>query len=147
MDWMGPMQECPVFHPTEEEFSDPLAYISKISATGKNYGTSSRRAWNGPGLSLAWAGGRTPPPPVGAPSITAGSGALAVERMGRERMGRVSMGRWTLYWQPAIAGGLEVNRDGRAADAPFGILAKGSLFRVLFASISPTWSPLGVTRA
>ncbi|KAI8880179.1 hypothetical protein K501DRAFT_225308 [Backusella circina FSU 941] len=32
------LKEAPTFHPTKEEFKDPLAYIEKISAIGEKYG-------------------------------------------------------------------------------------------------------------
>jgi histone demethylase JARID1 len=32
------LKEAPTFHPTKEEFRDPLAYIEKISAIGEKYG-------------------------------------------------------------------------------------------------------------
>lgn len=32
------IEEAPVFYPTQAEFADPLAYLSKISSIGKKYG-------------------------------------------------------------------------------------------------------------
>ena len=32
------LTDCPTFHPTPEEFKDPMAYIASISDTGKKYG-------------------------------------------------------------------------------------------------------------
>lgn len=32
------LQEAPTFYPTEEEFKDPLEYMSKIAPEGKKYG-------------------------------------------------------------------------------------------------------------
>ncbi|KAI0042015.1 hypothetical protein FA95DRAFT_1575993 [Auriscalpium vulgare] len=32
------LEDCPTFHPTAEEFKDPMAYIKTISETAKNYG-------------------------------------------------------------------------------------------------------------
>lgn len=32
------LQDCPIFHPTTDEFKDPMTYIRSISTTAQNYG-------------------------------------------------------------------------------------------------------------
>lgn len=39
LDWIEKIPECPVFHPTKEEFENPLEYLQKISPVGVKYGT------------------------------------------------------------------------------------------------------------
>ncbi|KAL3837958.1 hypothetical protein ACJIZ3_022549 [Penstemon smallii] len=36
--WMEKMIECPVYHPSKEEFEDPLAYVHKISPEASKFG-------------------------------------------------------------------------------------------------------------
>ncbi|KAK4487680.1 hypothetical protein RD792_005661, partial [Penstemon davidsonii] len=38
--WMEKMIECPVYHPSKEEFEDPLAYVHKISPEASKFGTT-----------------------------------------------------------------------------------------------------------
>ena len=45
------LTDCPTFHPTPEQWKDPMAYISSISATGKRYGMCKivpPQGWNMP---------------------------------------------------------------------------------------------------
>ena len=43
LEWIDEIPECPVYHPTKEEFEDPLAYVQKISPVAAKYGTPSFR--------------------------------------------------------------------------------------------------------
>ncbi|KAI3501568.1 hypothetical protein L1887_29447 [Cichorium endivia] len=38
LDWTDSMPECPVYHPSKEEFEDPLAYLQKIAPEASRYG-------------------------------------------------------------------------------------------------------------
>ncbi|KAJ4802756.1 Transcription factor jumonji (jmj) family protein / zinc finger (C5HC2 type) family protein [Rhynchospora pubera] len=38
LDWLEKIPECPVFHPTKEEFENPLEYLQKIAPVGATYG-------------------------------------------------------------------------------------------------------------
>ena len=43
LEWIDEIPECPVYHPTKEEFEDPIAYVQKISPTAAKHGTPSFR--------------------------------------------------------------------------------------------------------
>ncbi|GJV20540.1 lysine-specific demethylase JMJ706-like protein isoform X1 [Tanacetum coccineum] len=38
MEWINEIKECPVYHPSLEDFEDPLVYIQKIAPTASRYG-------------------------------------------------------------------------------------------------------------
>ncbi|XP_071708844.1 lysine-specific demethylase JMJ13-like [Rutidosis leptorrhynchoides] len=38
LEWLNEITECPVYHPSFEEFEDPLRYIQKISPQASKYG-------------------------------------------------------------------------------------------------------------
>lgn len=38
LDWTDRMPECPVYHPSKEEFEDPLAYLQKVAPEASKYG-------------------------------------------------------------------------------------------------------------
>ncbi|KAJ4728591.1 Lysine-specific demethylase [Melia azedarach] len=38
LEWTGKIPECPVYHPTKEEFEDPLIYLQKIAPEASRYG-------------------------------------------------------------------------------------------------------------
>ncbi|CAI0470941.1 unnamed protein product [Linum tenue] len=38
LQWTEKIPECPVYHPTREEFEDPLVYLQKIAAEASKYG-------------------------------------------------------------------------------------------------------------
>ncbi|CAL1376209.1 unnamed protein product [Linum trigynum] len=38
LQWTEKIPECPVYHPTREEFEDPLVYLEKIAAEASRYG-------------------------------------------------------------------------------------------------------------
>ncbi|GAB4857868.1 hypothetical protein Ancab_015773 [Ancistrocladus abbreviatus] len=38
LDWIDKIPECPVYHPTKDEFEDPLVYLQKIASEASNYG-------------------------------------------------------------------------------------------------------------
>lgn len=37
-DWIDTIKECPVYHPSKEEFEDPLAYVQKIALEASKFG-------------------------------------------------------------------------------------------------------------
>ncbi|KAA8533469.1 hypothetical protein F0562_031097 [Nyssa sinensis] len=37
-EWTDKMSECPVYHPSKEEFGDPLVYVQKIAPEASKYG-------------------------------------------------------------------------------------------------------------
>ncbi|KAK4761644.1 hypothetical protein SAY87_029528 [Trapa incisa] len=38
LDWIEKIPECPVYHPSKEEFDDPLVYVQKIAPEASRYG-------------------------------------------------------------------------------------------------------------
>ena len=38
LDWTDKIPECPVYHPTKDEFDDPLVYLEKIAPEASKYG-------------------------------------------------------------------------------------------------------------
>lgn len=38
MEWINEIEECPVYHPSLEDFEDPLVYIQKIAPEASRYG-------------------------------------------------------------------------------------------------------------
>lgn len=38
LEWTENIPECPVYHPTKEEFEDPLVYLQKIAPEASRYG-------------------------------------------------------------------------------------------------------------
>lgn len=39
LEWINQITECPVYHPSVEDFEDPLMYIQKIAPEASKYGT------------------------------------------------------------------------------------------------------------
>ncbi|XP_019231869.1 PREDICTED: lysine-specific demethylase JMJ706-like isoform X2 [Nicotiana attenuata] len=37
-DWIDTIEECPVYHPSKEEFEDPLVYVQKIAREASKFG-------------------------------------------------------------------------------------------------------------
>ncbi|XP_016459226.1 lysine-specific demethylase JMJ13-like [Nicotiana tabacum] len=37
-DWIDTIEECPVYHPSKEEFEDPLVYVQKIALEASKFG-------------------------------------------------------------------------------------------------------------
>ena len=38
LEWINKIPECPVYHPSKEEFEDPLVYLQKIARDASSYG-------------------------------------------------------------------------------------------------------------
>ena len=38
LEWIDEIPECPVYHPSEGEFEDPLVYLQKIAPEASRYG-------------------------------------------------------------------------------------------------------------
>lgn len=38
LEWVDKIEECPVYHPSKEEFEDPLVYLQKIAPEASKYG-------------------------------------------------------------------------------------------------------------
>lgn len=38
LEWVDKIEECPVYHPSKEEFEDPLVYLQKIGPEASKYG-------------------------------------------------------------------------------------------------------------
>ncbi|XP_022963867.1 lysine-specific demethylase JMJ706-like isoform X2 [Cucurbita moschata] len=38
LEWINKIPECPVYHPSKEEFEDPLVYLQKIAPDASSYG-------------------------------------------------------------------------------------------------------------
>lgn len=38
LDWIEKIPECPVYHPSKEEFDDPLIYLQKIAPEASRFG-------------------------------------------------------------------------------------------------------------
>lgn len=38
LNWTNNIPECPVYHPTEQEFEHPLVYLQKIAPEASKYG-------------------------------------------------------------------------------------------------------------
>lgn len=38
LEWINKIPECPVYHPSKEEFEDPLVYLQNIAPEASRYG-------------------------------------------------------------------------------------------------------------
>lgn len=41
LEWIDKVPDCPVFHPSKEDFEDPLVYLQKIAPVASSYGNFS----------------------------------------------------------------------------------------------------------
>lgn len=38
INWTNTIPECPIYHPSEQEFQNPLVYLEKIAPVASKYG-------------------------------------------------------------------------------------------------------------